>query len=313
MASVGVFSYERDLHAHAIADEINRRGRHSVNFFSTDSLVTHGGISWSSRRLHRARLKDYQGKWVAIEDLSVAWWRRIHQPLNFPKTITNELDRDFITHEWRGALSGSVFDAFDGIWVNHPSKDSVAANKLYQLTAACEIGFRVPDTLISQQPREIRAFCGKHGGRIVAKKLTGSTLKATVSLVVDTDQLAKDELLTPCPAMYQEIIQSTNHLRVNCFGNKVFAFLISSPEFDWRRRMDVRFIPYKLDAIVAQRVVRLTKSLGLKYGIYDMILPDNGEPVWIELNPQGQFLFCEALSGFPLASYFTDFLESLID
>lgn len=31
-------------------------------------------------------------------------------------------------------------------------------------------------------------------------------------------------------------------------------------------------------------------------GIFDLKLPTTGEPVWLELNPQGQFLFLAAFS-----------------
>jgi hypothetical protein len=35
--------------------------------------------------------------------------------------------------------------------------------------------------------------------------------------------------------------------------------------------------------------------------------PD-GTPVWLEVNPQGQFLFLEPLAGLPLSTAFASFL-----
>jgi hypothetical protein len=43
-------------------------------------------------------------------------------------------------------------------------------------------------------------------------------------------------------------------------------------------------------------------------GIVDMKLAPDGEPVWLEVNPQGQFLFLEGLCGMPLTEIFADFL-----
>ncbi len=43
-------------------------------------------------------------------------------------------------------------------------------------------------------------------------------------------------------------------------------------------------------------------------GIVDLKLGEDGKPVWLEINPQGQFLFVEGLTGLDLTSAFTDFL-----
>jgi len=42
--------------------------------------------------------------------------------------------------------------------------------------------------------------------------------------------------------------------------------------------------------------------------IFDVKLTDDGEPVFLEVNPQGQFLFVEALCEIPLADTFAAFL-----
>jgi hypothetical protein len=43
-------------------------------------------------------------------------------------------------------------------------------------------------------------------------------------------------------------------------------------------------------------------------GVVDLNFAENGEPVWFEINPQGQFLFVEGLTGLDLTSAFTAFL-----
>ncbi|WP_439400499.1 hypothetical protein ACRQ5Q_44180 (plasmid) [Bradyrhizobium sp. PMVTL-01] len=48
-------------------------------------------------------------------------------------------------------------------------------------------------------------------------------------------------------------------------------------------------------------------ELGLVMGIFDVKLTDDDEPVFLEVNPQGQFLFVEALCDLPLADIFAAF------
>ena len=43
-------------------------------------------------------------------------------------------------------------------------------------------------------------------------------------------------------------------------------------------------------------------------GVFDLKLTQDAEPIWIEINPQGQFLFAEGLSGLDLTSAFAEFL-----
>ena len=43
-------------------------------------------------------------------------------------------------------------------------------------------------------------------------------------------------------------------------------------------------------------------------GIVDLKLTPEGEPVWLEVNPQGQFLFLDALANLNLAEKFAAYL-----
>ena len=50
--------------------------------------------------------------------------------------------------------------------------------------------------------------------------------------------------------------------------------------------------------------------LRLAMGIIDLKYSEAGEPVWFEVNPQGQFLFLENLAQQRLLNKFCDFLVS---
>jgi hypothetical protein len=54
--------------------------------------------------------------------------------------------------------------------------------------------------------------------------------------------------------------------------------------------------------------IRLVKQLGLEFGAIDLILRPDGEYVFLEINPNGQWLWLEPASGLP----FTDTLADLL-
>jgi hypothetical protein len=50
------------------------------------------------------------------------------------------------------------------------------------------------------------------------------------------------------------------------------------------------------------------RTLDLRMGVFDLKLTPGGELVWLEINPQGQFLFIEGLSELKLTDLLADFL-----
>jgi hypothetical protein len=98
------------------------------------------------------------------------------------------------------------------------------------------------------------------------------------------------------------------HIRVQCFGDATYSVVIESQDLDWRANLDVPLTANELAEDVKRRLRNVMGLLGLKMGVVDLKLTPEGEPVWFEVNPQGQFLFVEGLSGLDLTSAFTDFL-----
>jgi D-alanine-D-alanine ligase-like ATP-grasp enzyme len=54
----------------------------------------------------------------------------------------------------------------------------------------------------------------------------------------------------------------------------------------------------------------LLDRLELPMGMIDLKLTDDGEPVFLEVNPQGQFLFLQPLTEQPLLAAFADYLSA---
>ena len=84
--------------------------------------------------------------------------------------------------------------------------------------------------------------------------------------------------------------------------------LIESTQLDWRQNLDVPCSPFELDDKVVAQLRRVLDQLNLRMGIFDLKL-NGSTPTWLELNPQGQFLFAEGLSGIPLNAEIARFLR----
>jgi hypothetical protein len=203
-----------------------------------------------------------------------------------------------------------MFSRFRGRWINDPAAEVRADNKLVQLDAAQAAGLSVPDTLVSSNPEHIRDFVQSHGGRAIVKVVRGTGAFSIPTRRVTSKDLTDDESLEACPAIYQDLVEGSAHLRIHVFGDTVIAVRIDSPLLDWRPKLDVPMRPMTLEGTLAASLIGLVHELGLAMGIVDAKLLDDGTLVFLEINPQGQFLFVEGLTELPLAATMAAFLTS---
>lgn len=222
----------------------------------------------------------------------------------------DEAARSLIPGECRTALAGMMFSRFRGRWINDPAAEVRADNKLVQIQAARAAGFAVPDTLVSSDPEHIREFVRSHGRRAIVKVVRGTGAFSIPTRLVTSEELTDDASLEACPAIYQELVEGSAHLRIHVFGSTVVAVRIESPLLDWRPNLEVPMHPMTLEPSLAVGLTDFVRDLGLAMGIIDAKLLDDGTPVFLEVNPQGQFLFVEGLTKLPLAASMAEFLSS---
>jgi hypothetical protein len=297
------------LHAHAVRHALTSR-RVACAIVETDCLAAAAAMSWSISsdcREHKASISDRTGETVDLRNLDVVWWRRLTGAARLPDNLTDEAARDLVVRDCRATLWGLALTGFQGVWVSDPQATRVAENKLVQLKAATNAELHVPRTLVSQDPNQVRAFCSELEFQVVVKTVAG-TPKTPVMTGFVAPEMLTDEAVKLCPAIYQEFVPGNRHLRVCCFGEDVYAALLTTDRLDWRYPLDASVERYDIDRVTAQRLQQVLKSLRLEMGVFDMKLTPQSEPVWLEVNPQGQFLFLEGLCGMPLTEIFANFL-----
>jgi hypothetical protein len=146
------------------------------------------------------------------------------------------------------------------------------------------------------------------GNKVVVKPVKGTVQFPLFTRMLSEEHLASEDSLRLCPAMYQEYVPGNQHIRAHCFGDDVYAVLIESERLDWRENLDIPFTVFDLTEDVKERLRDALRVLRLRMGVFDLKIVQGQQPVWLEINPQGQFLFAEALSGLDLMSTFADFL-----
>jgi len=251
-----------------------------------------------------------QERCIDVQTIRSVWYRHPGPP-DRPSGVTDEESR-FALAEIRSALAG-LYRLSGCFWVNHPDRIRSAESKPYQLKLAAELGFRIPRTLITNDPEKVRQFHAANGRQVIYKPLNSGFMLSRerlcyTKLLSNTD-LAHIGLIRNAPGIFQEHIPKRLELRVTIIGQDVFATEIHSQDVaeartDWRRANveDLPHFPHKLPAEIERRCTDFLQRSGLVYGAMDMILDTNGEYVFLENNPSGQFGWIEGKTGVPLTA-----------
>ncbi len=226
-----------------------------------------------------------------------AWSRRFDDPY-----------RDVIDRDSESALAGCLMTCFDGVWISDPAATIRAGNKLIQLELARTVGLRVPETLVTQSRGEVTDFLDAHGGRVVVKSLRGLPYQTIYTRLVKAEHLTNYSDICATPAIYQEFIDGTRHLRFVVLGDRVWFFEIDSDSLDWREDPHPRIHSTRVPHGLTAQTLRVVHGLGLLMGVGDFKVAPSGDPVWLEVNPQGQFLFLQEATKIDLAAACGDFI-----
>jgi len=113
--------------------------------------------------------------------------------------------------------------------------------------------------------------------------------------------------------LFQRWVVKARECRVIIIGERVTAAAITagSPAAYVDYRTDYASVSYELvtpPEQVTTGIRQLMVSFGLVYGALDFVLTPDGEWVFLEVNPRGQYGFIEHATGAPLTAQLADLL-----
>ena len=284
--------------------------------FDTDTILDTARFAYrSGEPILRCGKRRY-----APCDFSNVWYRR-------PERLKSEQFDD--SPEGSCALDECT-EAYEGFlahipswkWMNHPAADARASHKIEQLTTARTLGFRVPDTLVTQEDAELRRFVQEHDGRIIVKPMASGLVERgtneTDSLIY-TNPLRLGDLddlgdLASCPTLFQEYVDKQCDVRVTVVGTRIHAVELRAADADGAQRCDIRrnnmedvayreIVPPR---DVAELIQRLMKHYNLRFAAIDMAVAASGEWYFLEVNPNGQWAWLDLCGAVNIAASFIE-------
>jgi glutathione synthase/RimK-type ligase-like ATP-grasp enzyme len=293
----------------------------------TDHLATGYRFTYSDEKnKHRnMTLTSASGAVLDLSEVKAVWYRKIWH-LDAPE----ELDEDFLAiyrQEYNTVWQLLVDELKDRPWINdfHQAQ-YVIDRKMYQLQKARAAGLVVPDTLFTSDEQAVRDFYHRHNGQVIMKlhgglqrNMHGRGAFFPATFLQETD-LAGLQSLIYCPMIFQQTINKAYELRVVYVAGLFFTGRIDtavvasqyedgSVTTDWRTHTGAsQWQSYELPNGLKEKLHTLMHSLQLSFGAIDIIREPDGEYVFLEVNPQGEWGMLQRDLHYPIAETIADTL-----
>lgn len=201
------------------------------------------------------------------------------------------------------------------------------SSKIQQIRLANNCNLNIPDTIISNDTNKIQKFIDKNK-KIACKPIKDAHknfefyLKDTMILLHQKNEFFINEFnlshTTTClPALFQEYIPKRYELRIFYLKGEFYSMAIFSQENE-KTKLDFRNydeekpnrnVPYVLPKEIEEKLNNLMIAMDVNCGSIDMIYTPEGEYVFLEVNPVGQYQWLERNCNYPISKRIAETLS----
>jgi hypothetical protein len=313
-----IISNKWDITVDFVVAELRKRGANFLRINTEDLITSEATIGFSDFRI----LVSKQGRFYDLtQSTKVIWNRRPGKPFDNVKPLDRPslAVQNFVGDQWFSWLE--ALQLIPGVtWINHPQSNDAMESKPRQLLMASQIGFLIPDTLISNEPSQIFEFGKKHNGKLIAKALYSPLIEEpdedffVFTNVIDINDLKAEEEIRISPSIFQQPLSPKIDYRITVIGDIVYPVRIdrrseeSSFNIDWRTdKTDLDFSACTLPEEIEHMCKRIVKEGGLIFGAIDLV-QYKGEFYFLEINPNGEWGWLQQPFGIPIAGTLCDLM-----
>ena len=303
--SVVILAPSDDLHAQCVARELEKnRGTAAIVLDAAGFPMTWAlAIETDSSGRLRVLVESTE-RTLDLSAVTGVWWRRPRRHF-ISEEIVDERVKQFCLDESRALFEGWIYALGDRV-INPLHAEMAANQKPLQIYAAQRVGLQVPHTLFSNCPARVQDFAQRLNQPVVFKTFTTLNWHMCETREMMRQMYKELPSLQHAPAIFQEKIDKKADIRVTIVDTNVFSVLVHTDhpgaQLDWRLDVAATVSPFELPFDQRERLLALMSTLGLRYGAIDLALDRDGNYVFFEVNPGGQYLWIEIHAGQPISA-----------
>lgn len=276
-------------------------------YYGSDFLkITYQDIYHSNNDIHFDidNKKLYYNGIDLTEKVSVVYYRRFATNLKIPELResfpTNQAKYE-VTNEMEHLVKYFYYLLEDKAWFPYPKY--VDIDKLTSLTKAKEAGLTIPKSTVSNNKKSISNFLEEVPSSITKPiKFSGyynsddGYTYTVLTNEINSNNLSRVKPNHFFPTLLQEKINYQFEIRIFYLDGEFFPAAIMVPNANYTDvkrhfgKAEIHWMPYKLPTIIETKLHRFMQSINLNTGSIDMMKTKEGDHVFIEVNPVGQFI-----------------------
>lgn len=273
-----------------------------------DEFIFSGAVSYSQKSGVRLKLKNHTVEFKKIKKIFYLPPQFLMGLSAHPEVLN--VEEKLLLSRWRAFLHDLKALAPHLKWIPGDVSElyESSQNKLSDLVLAEKLGIKTPETILTMEPKEAKAFLKRHKERVIFREFSSRRLHRKNKILTFRVDFVKSKQLaavTTSPIVLQEYIEKKFEYRVVVVGKKAFACQINSQagsakaKKDWRHYEfeKVSFTKANLPSNIIQKLLAIAEARGLKVSSFDLIQSPKGDFYFLEMNRPGAWLFVEALTG----------------
>lgn len=261
---------------------INKEDKVQLEFYENDITIIHKKV--------KVNLSDIQSVWYRRGKINNEYF-----DISIDYTSLDKGYQDLLKLESHTLKGYFYYKLHQKKHINSYYNDDV--NKLICTDIAETVGLKTPRSFILNTKEEFDNVAKKH--KLITKTMFGKPmvhLKNQMGLLF-TEKVSKVEHDIFYPSLFQENIDKKYELRIFFLNDKTYTMAIFSQKNDKTktdfRKYDTtnpnRTVPFKLPKDIDDKVKLFMKKLGRNCGSIDMLVSQENEYYFLEINPFGQF------------------------
>lgn len=311
---------------------INLMRERDIPFFrlNTEVLMTDYDFTWYSDNFHEdIVIKNIKnGQEVYGSQIGSIWCRRP----DTPNTLRLYSEPNINTHnlgEAQAFYNYLMYYFSDHYSIGHFLYDRKANSKMVQLRLAAKLGIKIPRTCISNTQESVVEFAKSISETLIKPIAPDSVIDNDLVYEFYATKVNSSELLKqPIESFIQTVnfcenyIEKDYEVRVTVMGPYFFVARIDSQlqkenegKIDWRQGYDynLKYSVISLPKEIEIFCKKYLREMHLNFGCFDFIVQPNGEYVFLECNPNGQWRWIEDELGLPMTEALVDCLVNKLE
>lgn len=311
-AALVILGTRKDAHVARVAADMEARGEfrvHVVDYLSDSRISVYVDAAGAAR----IRINEY---WLPRD--FVVWDRTKLMP-GSPVYIRgdDETHANFAAREWRAFYL--LLNGMGGDRSINPLTAKKCLVKPYQQMVAASVGFKVPNTLVTNDRASALEFQHSNADGLIVKAISDGLVQPTRGpnqkpFVIMTMRVEADDLLAAdeadiaySPHFFQAEIRKQHELRIVVVGEFIHAFRIDSQvrkstSIDWRKGVDlnsgtykVGFLPCELEPALMTMIRSFMGRMNLFTGSLDVMVDEQGTSWFLECNQDGAWAWLDTI------------------